>query len=234
MASNKFRSCFNSTPGSGDEIRSYLNAGGADLTSTLVGGKQALDVNLAGSDIQIDVDLDGVYDAVNNANPDNTGVIFHSRAASIGDVQQVERTTAAGPGVVLAADIPNVNAQDVNSFLLGFDGTDYRPLNVDTSGNLQVDIAGVSLNSKGAALQVIDTYATATASSGSASTTPATITALANQGRISIMNTGDEDILVNGSYPVSCGVELHLPICADVTVETASGTSSYEVIQLAV
>src|SRR3990172_5473169 len=47
-------------PADGPNIGTYLRAGndGDQLTSTLTGGKEALDVNIAGSDIDITVDLD--------------------------------------------------------------------------------------------------------------------------------------------------------------------------------
>lgn len=48
------------SPAAGPNVGAYLRAGsdGDKLTSTLLSGKEALDVNIAGSDIDITVDLD--------------------------------------------------------------------------------------------------------------------------------------------------------------------------------
>lgn len=103
-----------------DKVFSFLrSAGGQTITSTTVGGSEALDVNVAN---QISVDLDGVYDGVSNLTPDNVGLIAHSRAATPGDAEQLFRSTggAASSDAVVAA---NVHGLDVNSFAMLFNGT---------------------------------------------------------------------------------------------------------------
>jgi len=103
----------------------------------------ALDVNIASSEIDITVDLDGVYDGVTNTNPDNVGVIHHTRAASLTDVQQIERTTAGALATVASASLSNISAQDVNAFAYAIDGTtgDAELLTTDgTSGGLNVHV----------------------------------------------------------------------------------------------
>ena len=109
---------------------------GNALTSTTSGAKQALDVNIIN---QLTVNIDGIYDGVNNTDPDNVGIIAHTRAASIGDAQQVERTTAGGVAAIAAASLSDVNALDVNAFAYALNSAgDARPITVDGSDNLNV------------------------------------------------------------------------------------------------
>lgn len=62
MSLEKFKLFFNSTIGADDELKAFLatNNGGL-LTSTTAGGKEALDVNIASSDISINVLESDVY-----------------------------------------------------------------------------------------------------------------------------------------------------------------------------
>ena len=231
---NKFDPAF----GKCDEIKTFLAAynGGSEELLTSTGG--ALDVHLASSDISFtaNVDLDGVYAAGTNTDPDNVGAIFHQRAATPGDTDQTFRSTGgAGYASILAAALANVHAIDVNAFSYGLDDSgNAQPLSVNSDGELIVNIDGFTATSKGNSLQVVDTNATMTAGSGTATTTAATITALANQSRVWVQNTGSEDILVNGTYPIPCGAHLEFPMCDDITVETASGSATYATLQFAV
>jgi len=45
-------------------------------------------------DVQVDVDIDGYYDAANNPDPDNIGIIGHTRSSSTDETKQKERITA--------------------------------------------------------------------------------------------------------------------------------------------
>lgn len=45
-------------------------------------------------DVQVDVDVDGFYDSVTNPDPDNIGIIGHTRSLSTGQAQQQQRITA--------------------------------------------------------------------------------------------------------------------------------------------
>lgn len=243
----KLKNCFQSTIGKGDEIKSFLatNNGGL-LTSTTNGGKESLDVHIAGSDINIDVDLDGVYNAGTNANPDNVGAIFHTRSASLDDTAQTLRTTGGALGDVLAAAAANISALDTNAFLMGFDGTDYQQVAVDTDGNLQVDIAGVTFASKGDSLKVVDTYAGLTTAqttvAGIAVPVETQVAKGTNQGRIRIQNTGDNDIYIGPTgvadttgYPLPPCAEFDLPLCEDLyVISAANETISYSTLQLTV
>ena len=58
--------------------------------------------------IQVQTQLEGVFDAVTNTNPDNTGIIIHTRAAIPGDTEQVKRVTGiqgTAPNTVHAMDV---------------------------------------------------------------------------------------------------------------------------------
>lgn len=114
------------------QVASALFDGSGNAISSTGG---ALDVNIASGTLSVSVD--GVYDGVSNVNPDNVGVIFHSRAGSIGDAEQIQRTTAGACGATI--DPANINAQDVASYLYAYDGSDFARL-TQTANGLNVDI----------------------------------------------------------------------------------------------
>lgn len=45
-------------------------------------------------DVQVDVDVDGYYDAVDNPDPDNIGLIAHTRSENTDETNQIQRVTA--------------------------------------------------------------------------------------------------------------------------------------------
>ena len=115
---------------------------------TLGGGedKVPLDVNIVGG-INVAVDLDGIYDAINNPKPDNVGIVVFDRAVTPGLSDEKFLPTGAGPGPVASADIPKVHALDVNSFGLAFnaDTGDWQSIQVDpTTGGVIVNVAGLT------------------------------------------------------------------------------------------
>lgn len=119
-----------------------FDGAGTALTSTLVSGKQALDVNLA-SPISVATDVDGFYNVSTNPTPDTVGEIFCTRAATPAITDQIQRVTAgaaSADGVVAA----NVHGQDVNAFGMGYNGTTWDRLK-STSGALNVSDGGGSL-----------------------------------------------------------------------------------------
>lgn len=77
-------------PNDGPNIGAYLRAGsdGDQLTSTLTGGKEALDINIAGSDIdiQVDLDLDNLVadDSPDTEDPLKVGSRGHDQATVLG------------------------------------------------------------------------------------------------------------------------------------------------------
>jgi hypothetical protein len=82
----------------------------------------AMNVYIDGGDFSVDTDLDGVYDGVSNTDPDNTGIIAHTRAATPGDTNQTFRSTGASP-TADAVTPANVHSLDVNSFGMVYNGT---------------------------------------------------------------------------------------------------------------
>lgn len=120
------------TPADGDSVAAFLHAT-LKLTSTTVGGSEALDVNLV-SPITVDTDVKGIYDVSTNPTPDSVGLIAHTRGAT-DDTTQVERLTSASPSAdgIVSADVDGI---DSNSFLMGYNGTTWDRL-LATSGKLQ-------------------------------------------------------------------------------------------------
>lgn len=119
-----------------DQVASFLyDSLGNALTSTLVSGKQALDVNLVNS-ITVNADLNGIYNVGTNPNPDNVGIVRYARNAAPGLPQQTFLSTGGSPsadGIVSA----NVFGDDSIAFNMGYNGTTWDRL-LSTSGQLQV------------------------------------------------------------------------------------------------
>lgn len=126
-----------------DQVGVFLKDGaGTALTSTLLGGKQSLDVNIA-SPLSLDVILNGIYDGTTNLLPDNVGLVGHSRNATIGAAQQSLRLSAGSPtaDAVVSA---NVSALDVNAFGMGYNGTTWDRLTA-TAGALDVNLKSTGI-----------------------------------------------------------------------------------------
>lgn len=171
-----------------DNVGSWLRAGtdGDQLSSTNVGGKEGLDVNIINS---LTVDLDGVYDGVSNLDPDNVGAIFHVRAATPADTDQTKRTTAAA-GSSDAIVAANFHGIDTNSALLGFNGTTYDRIRSWKSTGV---IRAVELAT---AWKV--SAATVGLTAGELAATP-----LANRIKIRVQNLGNRDIWVSTTNAVT-------------------------------
>lgn len=165
-----------------DNVGSWLRAGsdGDLLSSTNIGGKEGLDVNIINS---LTVNLDGIYDGVTNLDPDNVGAIFHVRAAAPADADQTKRTTgaAASSDAIVAA---NFHGIDTNSTLLGFNGTTFDRLRSWKSTGV---IRSTDMHT---VFKV--TAATVGTTEGQLVATP-----LANRTRIRIQNLGNRDIWIN-------------------------------------
>lgn len=109
-----------------DNIGAYIRGkSGNVITSTTDGARECLNVSICNIDeaLNVDVDLDGIYEVTNNPDPDNVGIIAHTRSGSPGDLEQVERTTADKPGED-AIDPTTVKGLDVNSFMHSYDSND--------------------------------------------------------------------------------------------------------------
>ena len=113
---------------------------------TLGGGadKNPIDVNIVSGSIDVSVKLNGIY-AVDNPKPDNVGIVLFDRQTTPGLAD--EKFTPTGGKPTSDSIVPTtVWAQDVNSFLMGYNSVsgDWDRLHVDTSGNLNVNIANSS------------------------------------------------------------------------------------------
>jgi len=89
------------------DVNSYLlgydTVGGQWDRVTISNGD--LNVNI---DQTVDVDVDGVYNVSTNADPDNIGLIIHTRATTPGDSDQVKRVTG-----IQGTDDDTIHAMDV-------------------------------------------------------------------------------------------------------------------------
>jgi hypothetical protein len=189
-----------------DKVFSFLrSAGGQTITSTTVGGKEALDVNVAND---ISVAVDGVYDGVSNLTPDNVGLIAHSRAATPGAAEQLFRSTggAASADDVVAA---NVHGLDVNSFGMLFDGTTWdraRGTAGAANSHLFSQEAGFKVDTKKsfAAAQVAAVTVGATASQLDG-------TPLAGRGKVTVQNLSNKKIWIGFDNTVDdeSGILIH-------------------------
>lgn len=205
---------------------------GTPLTSTLVGSDQALDVNLVNT---IPVDLDGIYDGVNNADPDNVGIIAHTRAASIGDAQQSERTTAGAVGSIVAASLSDVNALDMNAFAYALNPSgDARLLTMDASDNLNVNITNASLAVEDIADTAIVSAAKTLTTSGTAETVVSA--ALADRRFLFIYNKDNRVMYLGGStvsssngFPLSPRSYLELRAGPNLGIYFDSPKSGHEI-----
>lgn len=124
----------------GPIVGSYIvSASDSVIDSTDVGGTEGLNVNVLNG---LTIDADGIYNVSTNPTPDNIGLIGFTRAATPGLTEQVEPITVGVP----ADDVVNANvhAMDVNSFLMGFDGTTWDRLTL-TDGDLNVNLTNTSI-----------------------------------------------------------------------------------------
>ena len=118
-----------------DQVGSYLLASdGTELTHTTVGAKEALDVYIA-NDLDLDVQLEGIYSG-GNTNPDNVGIIAHTRG-DFSDTGQVERTSAGAYGTEL--DPGEVFGLDTNAFLMTYNRA-ATAMEYVTSDNRALDV----------------------------------------------------------------------------------------------
>lgn len=215
-----------------DSVR--LGDGTSFFTSTTVGSDIGLDVNILNS---LTIDADGIYNVTTNPNPDNIGLISHSRAASIGDAQQVERTTAGLVADVAAADISNINAIDVNSFLYAIDDVDGNAellSSNNSDGGLNVHIANsLTVNDAALANTAIATAANALGADNTAEDLVAS--PLANRKYLWAYNNGNRTAYVGASgvsaangFPISPGSYINMRAGAAIDIEWVGPNTSQE------
>ena len=211
------------------DVYAALAAGdGTPITQT--GG--ALDVNIKGDSIVVNTDVDGIYNAISNANPDNVGVIAHTRSLNPGDTEQIQRSTAstADQDAVVAAQ---VHGLDVNAFGMLYNGTTWDRM-TGTSGNLNVNVAGSS-----GTVTVTDAALANTAIVANTRTLPVADTAavavsapLANRKYLWVYNFANQQIFIGGAgvtrltgFPISPGsyMELRAGAASPVNFVGSSG-----------
>lgn len=207
-----------------DNVGAYLRSSdGTLLTHTTEGAKEALDVYIVNEQ---DVQLDGDYDVSTNADPDSVGIIAHDRAATPGESDQNFRPTGGKPN---ADDIDpaNVHALDVNSFLMGWDGSAWDRLE-KTDNGLKVDI-GDSIE-----IEVSECYTDLATGQMAVTTTEAVIGGVANRCGITVYNKGDSDIYIGktgltsaNGFCIPCGASYDFKAGATgLYALTATGDSS--------
>lgn len=212
-----------------DNVQAWnFDGTGTAITSTLVSGKQGLDVNIISA---ITVDVNGVYNVGTNPTPDNVGVIAHTRSATPGASDQVERTTAGLPGTGVVA--ANVHGLDVNSFLMGFNGSTFDHIS-STSQALDVNIKS-STNS----VSVNESYSSWKAAAGTVTTTAAALptSALANRRLVSVYNNGSKPIFVgelvgvtsSSGFPIYPGIEQDFKLEAGAVLYAVAQSGSQDV-----
>jgi hypothetical protein len=220
-----------------DVFSALADGAGTALTSTLVSGDQALDVNMVNA---ISIDVDGVYNGATNLNPDNVGSIYHTRAAAIGDTQQIERTTAGAVATIASANLSDINAIDTNSFLYAIDDSNgnAEPLERDnTSGGLNVHFAGQDndFNVSDAAL-ANTAIANAVNTLAVASTAEDVVAApLANRKYLFIYNNDNRTMFIGATgvtaadgFPVDPGSVIEMRAGAAVDIEWVSPKVSHD------
>lgn len=203
------------------------------------------EVNLTGTSLDVNVtnalaiDLDGVYNVSSNANPDNVGMIAHVRNATPGDAQQTFRSTggAASSDDIVAA---NVYGLDVNSFLMGFDGTTWDRLTAqNTAGALDVHVT----NSIDVDDDLANTAIENTTTAVSTTAVNCVASALANRKWLGIANEGNKKgyfgktgVTAANGFPLHMGMQQVWRIGPSVTPQFIGGTGAssedYRVIEL--
>lgn len=215
-----------------------LDGAGNVITSTVVGADTGLDVNILND---ITVDLDGVYNVGTNPTPDSVGAILHTRAAAPDATNQTFRSTggAASSDNVVAA---NVHGADVNSFMMGFDGTTWDRLRVDGSANLNVNInaATATVTVTDAALANTAILNTAAAIGGTSGALLAS--QLAARKYLYLANNGNRDVYVGtgtvttaNGFPLKIGSVAELRVGPAISVQAiavAGGTPDVRALEL--
>lgn len=113
---------------------------------TIGGGEFGLGVGVFDADgdrLEIDgygnilVNVDGVYNALDNQNPDNVGLIVHQNNVAPGDPQQIIRTTGGVSNITIASN--TFYGADTRSKVYGQNGTNERAWEMTADGYGIVD-----------------------------------------------------------------------------------------------
>jgi len=175
-----------------DVFSALADGAGTALTSTLVGSDQALDVNMVN---EISVDVQGDYDVSTNATPDSVGMIAHDRGATQDETSQNIRPTGGAPSAD-NLDPTDIQALDMNSYLMGWDGSAWDRLTTDANG-LQVSVQNdVNVTDSASAIENTNVSVAATA-------TQLVSSALSGRREITIQNDGNKDIFIGKDNTVT-------------------------------
>lgn len=160
--SGKLKSFFSATIGAGDELKAFVSASDNGLiTSTVAGGKTSLDVNIAASDIAIEVDLDHTTDSVKIG--DGTDFLAVNADGSINavvtatnlDIRDLafatDKVDVSGSSVSISGDV-NVT-QGTSPWVVSATDLDIRNLTFATD---TVDVSGSSVTVSATNLDIRD------------------------------------------------------------------------------
>lgn len=217
MSINKFQSVFDPTTNELDIIGSYLKASdGTLLTHTDVGGKKALDVNVAAG-INVEVDLSHLDDSVRLGD----GTNFFTSTSENGDISLDVHISNSDLDI---RDLTHVS----DSVKIG-DGTDF--LAVETDGSINVNAKKVGMTSLAhSAVSVTSTEVQLVASP------------LSGRKTILVQNLGNSNIYLgltgvttaNGVLlPKGASVEFEYGAAIDLYAITASGTADVRIFEAA-
>jgi hypothetical protein len=95
------------------DVNSFGMYWDTDHWERVQGDAGAFNVNITNDSLVVDVD--GVYNAVTNTDPDNVGLIGHTRNATPDDTHQVKRLTAITSDTVTALDV-SLHDEDGNAY----------------------------------------------------------------------------------------------------------------------
>jgi hypothetical protein len=223
-----------------DSVSSWLKDGtGNALTSTVISSIRALDVNIAGGNLA--VDLNGIYNVSSNPTPDNVGAIFFSRAVTPGLAEQVQTVTAAAQGSIIAADVSKIHALDVSSFLYAKDAIsgDLKQLTMNaTDSGLNVHVSNTITTSDAALANAgiaNDKNILAVANTAQS----AVSSVLANRKYLMLYNKGNKvaylgttGVSATNGFPLSPGSVIELRAGASVDVKWVASDTNQELRSL--
>ena len=219
-----------------DVFANLADGEGNKITST--GG--SLNVNMTNA---LAVDIDGVYSG-GNTNPDNAGLIAHTRTATPGDAEQLERTTSAIAG--LSGVVANTfHGLDTNSAVVALNAAGTMDSIKSTTNALWVNIQNTSIAvTQSTSPWVVNDAALAdgtlkaTAETGAAALTSKNAVAapLALRKYLRIYNYDNQKMFIGGSgttvtdgYPISPGSEIELRAGPAVDVEFVSDKAAHKI-----
>lgn len=217
MAITKNISVFDPSDTSNDNIGAYLRSSdGTLLTHTTDGGKEALDVHLAGTDLT-DVDI--------------RDITHVSDSIKVGDGTDFLEITAAGEALVSATDFDIRDLTHASDSVKVGDGTEFLAINADGSINVvgDIEIGGYGSCTNPAAVSI------------TTSATQLLASPLAGRQAILVQNAGGTDCYLGCDnsvttakgilLPKKASVELMYDDTVDLHAITASSTTDIRIME---